>query len=80
MPDLALFEDAVKQADRHVAEGRDRLARQRSLIARLQRDGHARLAVEAEAMLRSMEELQQEFEQHAVDQRRFLDDLRKRAV
>jgi hypothetical protein len=38
-------------ARRHVAEGEERVARQEILIAELDRDGHAELAVKARALL-----------------------------
>jgi hypothetical protein len=42
-------------ARRHVAEGKDRIARQEILIAKLDRDGHAELAVKAGELLTTFE-------------------------
>ena len=74
-----LFEDSIREAERHVAIGYDRLARQRELIERLARDGHVNMLSEARRLLQEMERLQREMEQHLVDQRRMADDLRKHA-
>ena len=74
-----LFEDSIREAERHVAIGYDRLARQRELIERLARDGHVNMLSEARRLLQEMERLQREMEQHLVDQRRMAEDLRKRA-
>jgi len=38
-------------ARRHVAEGEEHVARQEILIAKLDRDGHSKLAVQARALL-----------------------------
>jgi hypothetical protein len=42
-------------ARRHVAEGKDRVARQEILIAELDRDGHTELAVKAGELLTTFE-------------------------
>jgi hypothetical protein len=42
-------------ARRHVAEGEERVARQELLIAELDRDGHAKLAVTARVVLATLE-------------------------
>jgi hypothetical protein len=42
-------------ARRHVAEGKDRVARQEILIAELDRDGHPELAVQARELLTTFE-------------------------
>jgi hypothetical protein len=42
-------------ARRHVAEGKDRVARQEILIAKLDRDGHTELAVQARELLTTFE-------------------------
>jgi hypothetical protein len=42
-------------ARRHVAEGEERVARQEILIAELDRDGHAKLAVTARVVLGTLE-------------------------
>jgi hypothetical protein len=48
-------EDRLSMARRHVAEGKDRIARQEILIAELDRDGHAELAVKARELLTTFE-------------------------
>jgi hypothetical protein len=63
-------ETRLEMAERHAAEGRDRLRRQRALIKKLQRDGHDRMLPGAHQLLADMERLQQEFEEHAADERR----------
>jgi hypothetical protein len=47
--------DRLSMALRHVAEGEKRVARQAMLIAGLDRDGHAELAVTARALLTTLE-------------------------
>jgi hypothetical protein len=42
-------------ARRHVAEGKERVARQEILIAELDRDGHTELAVNARELLTTFE-------------------------
>ena len=73
-----VFEQAVAQAVRHVAEGKQRLARQRELIDRLERDGHTNMLPEARSTLADMERLQKEMERHVTDQRRLLADYKQR--
>jgi hypothetical protein len=48
-------EDLLAMARRHVEQGEGHVARQKALIAELDRDGHARLAVEARALLTTLE-------------------------
>jgi hypothetical protein len=42
-------------ARRHVAEGEDRVVQQKILIAELDRDGHAELAIKARELLTTFE-------------------------
>jgi hypothetical protein len=49
------MEDRLSMAQRHVAEGEDRIARQEVLIAKLDRHGHAELTVEARALLTTLQ-------------------------
>jgi hypothetical protein len=51
----AKTEDRLSMARRHVLEGEGRVARQRLLIAELDRDGHAELAVKARQLLATFE-------------------------
>ena len=48
-------EDLLAMARRHVEQGEGHVARQKALIAELDRDGHAGLAVEARALLTTLE-------------------------
>jgi len=48
-------EDPLSKARRHAAEGEERVARQEILIAELDRDGHAKLAVTARVVLGTLE-------------------------
>lgn len=48
-------EDWLSMAQRHVAEGEAHVARQETLIAGLDRDGHTELAAEARALLTTLE-------------------------
>ena len=54
--DRAVLIDHLIKAERHIAKGDRILAQQRSLIYQLEQDGHDTSA--AQALLRSMEELQ----------------------
>jgi len=46
--------DRLSMARRHVAEGEEHVARQEILIAKLDRDGHSKLAVQARALLATL--------------------------
>jgi hypothetical protein len=48
-------EDRLAMARRHVKQGEHHVARQKALIAELDRDGYAKLAVEARALLTTFE-------------------------
>jgi hypothetical protein len=48
-------EDLLAMARRHVEQGKGHVARQKALIAELDRDGHAGLAVVARALLTTLE-------------------------
>ena len=47
--------DPLAMARRHVEQGEHHVARQKALIAELDRDGYAKLAVEARALLTTFE-------------------------
>ena len=78
MSTTEIFEAGLRQAERHVVEGLERLRKQRDLIVRLERDGHDRMLPEARRMLADMEHMQREMERHVLDQRRLLEAARKR--
>jgi len=46
-----MAESALEQAERHVREGEEHVARQTALLAKLEQDGHEREAAEARALL-----------------------------
>jgi len=54
--DKAMMQDHLEQARRHVADGDKHVARQRKLVAKLDRDGHD--SSEARRLLQQFEELQ----------------------
>jgi hypothetical protein len=54
----------LQQAERHVAEGRERVARQRELVERLEREGPEKLLPGARETLAEMEGLQRNAERH----------------
>ena len=54
--DKAMIQDHLEQARRHVADGDKHVARQRKLVAKLDRDGHD--SREARRLLQQFEELQ----------------------
>ena len=56
-------ETPLEQAERHEKEGRARILRQSALIARLEGDGHVKLAQDARRILEIMESAQRTFEQ-----------------
>jgi hypothetical protein len=49
----------MQEAQRHVVENAGRIAKQKNLIAELQRDGHEKMVPEAERLLKTFEEVQQ---------------------
>lgn len=51
-------EDFLEQAERHVLENAERIAKQKDLILELRRGGHAEMLKEAEALLRTFEDFQ----------------------
>ncbi|MDO9712490.1 hypothetical protein [Paracraurococcus lichenis] len=53
---MALPENALTQAERHVREGEKRVARQISIIEELDRDNHPEAAARARAMLETLRE------------------------
>lgn len=62
-----MTETALEMASRHVQEGRRRIERQVQIVARLQRDGHTHMLVEAEHVLQEMRASQAEFEARLKD-------------
>jgi hypothetical protein len=56
--DLASLREHLELAERHVSDGERHLARQRELIAELERDGHVATAGRARALLVAMEQSQ----------------------
>jgi len=54
----------LQEAERHVVEGRKRVARQRELVERLERDGSEKLLLGARETLAEMEGLQRNAERH----------------
>ena len=55
-----MTETDLEMTERHVAEGAERIVRQRALLHELQTDGHAQLAEEAAKLLRQFEQIQME--------------------
>ena len=54
----------LEQCQRHVSQGGERIARQESLIAHLQRAGHERMLLEARIILTTLKASQQLGEEH----------------
>ena len=59
----------LAMAERHVEEGRRRIARQTDLIAQLAREGHDALLPEARRLLAEMQKIQAQFEQDLLVRR-----------
>jgi hypothetical protein len=59
-----MTETVLEQCQRHVAEGAERIARQESLIAEIERLGHTRLLSHALGFLDVMRRTQQLSEEH----------------
>ena len=59
-----MAETELEMAQRHVAEGVARIARQRQLIDELSADGHMELAEEAERLLAQFLSIQREHIDH----------------
>jgi hypothetical protein len=70
MIDRKLWHEHLAQTERHVAEGKQQVARQREIVAELERDGHN--AAAARDLLRLFEEMQA---MHIADRDRILEDL-----
>ena len=68
--DKALVRDHLEQARRHVADGDKHVARQRQLVAKLDRDGHD--SSEARRLLEQFEEL---LRLHIQDRDRLIKEL-----
>ena len=62
---FGVAETELERAQRHIAEGEMRIARQSALVDELKASGHARLAVDAERLLTEFLALQAEYERHA---------------
>jgi len=74
------YDSAIRKADLHIAEGRQRLIRQQELVERLEQHSHNKVVAEARKTQMDMEWMQSEFEQHAADLRRREDDNSKRRL
>ena len=68
--DRSMIREHLAQAERHVSEGERHVARQREIVATLERDGHDTVA--ARATLTQFEELQA---MHVADRDRLLGEL-----
>lgn len=64
-----MVETTMQMLQRHVHEGKARIARQELLIARLERQGYLALHVDAKRFLDDMREHQTMAEQHLADRR-----------
>ena len=53
---MAKYEDPVAQAERHVREAENRIARQRSLIYELESHGHTASANDARDLLKTFQD------------------------
>ena len=53
---MTQLEDPLAQAERHVTEAEARIARQREIIAELDRDGHERTAAKARQLLATFQQ------------------------
>jgi hypothetical protein len=60
----AMAETELEMVQRHVRVGAENVARQRELVAELDRDGHVDLATEARELLQKFEELQEQHVAH----------------
>lgn len=54
--DQATLQDHLAEAERHVAEGKQRIVRQREVLRELERDAHADAAARARELLAKFEE------------------------
>ncbi len=59
-----MIETPLEQCRRHVSQGGQRIARQESLIAQLERAGHERMLLEARVLLTTLKTSQQLGEEH----------------
>ena len=62
MANRAMIEQQLRDAERHVADGRDIVAQQQMIIAELEVDGHD--AVQARALLKTYQGIQHMLEAH----------------
>ena len=68
--DRAMWQQHLAQAERHVTLGETHIAKQRAIVAELERDGHdARIARDLLDQLEQMQEL------HVADRDRLREDL-----
>jgi hypothetical protein len=72
--DRAMIVAHLAQAKEHVASGERQIARQREIVAEMERDGHYAVAKSARDLLRKFEELQVE---HVSHRDRLLKELAK---
>ena len=67
---MTQLEDPLAQAERHVREAEERIARQQEIIAELDRDGHERTAAQARQLLTAFEQTLDLAHDHVRRQRR----------
>jgi hypothetical protein len=68
--DRAMWQEHLAQAERHVVQGEGHIAKQRAIVAELERDGHdARIARDLLDQLEQMQEL------HVADRDRLREEL-----
>lgn len=68
--DRAMWQEHLAQAERHVVQGEGHIAKQRAIVAELERDGHdARIARDLLDQLEQMQEL------HVADRDRRREEL-----
>jgi hypothetical protein len=66
---MSQSEDALAQAERHVREAEERVARQATLVEELERTGHERASDEARKLLASFEKTLDVARQHLAIER-----------
>jgi hemerythrin len=66
-----LWEELLAEADRHVAEGEQHVARQREMVAELERDGH-----DAKAARELLRQFEQTLAMHVADRDRWRGESR----
>jgi hypothetical protein len=73
----SMIRDHLAQAERHVRESDGHIVKQRSLIAELERDGHAKTAKQAKALLETMLEIHST---HVFDCARLKAELKRKVA